>query len=104
MSYNTKQKDIILKVIRKHEREFTIKDIYNRPSFQKKYINVREIDLVAVEHLIEKYCDKYGDGSACISDSEPQQSGVSLSVVIFSFAYGGYCSVPSLLRRTVVIP
>lgn len=68
----------------------TIKDIYNRPSFQKKYINVREIDLVAVEHLIEKYCDKYGDGSACISDSEPQQSGV-LDEPLYSFVVSGDC-------------
>lgn len=28
-SYNTKQKNIILDVIKKHEHEFTVKDIYN---------------------------------------------------------------------------
>ena len=45
-SYNTKQKDLILSVIKKHEHEFTVKDIYNEVK--------NETGLTTIYRLVDK--------------------------------------------------
>ena len=59
MSYNTKQKDIILKVIRKHEREFTIKDIYNELKNNTGLTTIyRMVDKMVEEKELNKFIGK----------------------------------------------
>ena len=48
-SYNTKQKDIIMDVIKKHDHEFTIKDIYNELN--------GEVGLTTIYRLVDKLVD-----------------------------------------------
>ena len=45
-TYNTKQKDIILKLIKKQNKEFTIQDIYERLK--------KEIGLTTIYRLVDK--------------------------------------------------
>lgn len=50
MSYNTKQKDIILDLIKKNHHEFTVKDIYE---------NIKEeVGLTTVYRLVDKLVDE----------------------------------------------
>ena len=59
MSYNTKQKDIILKVIRKQEREFTIKDIYNELKNNTGLTTIyRMVDKMVEEKELNKFIGK----------------------------------------------
>ena len=48
-SYNTKQKDIILEVIKKQKHEFTIKDIYDEIK--------DEVGLTTIYRLVDKLID-----------------------------------------------
>ena len=49
MSYNTKQKDKILEIIQKQEKQFTVKDIYNDLN--------KEIGLTTIYRLIDNLVD-----------------------------------------------
>lgn len=49
MSYSTKQKDLILSVIKSKEKEFTIKDIYNE---------LEGVGLTTVYRLVDKLVDE----------------------------------------------
>ena len=58
-SYNTKQKDLILKVIKTREREFTIKDIYNEVKDKTGLTTIyRLVDRLAEEGELNKYIGK----------------------------------------------
>ena len=50
MSYNTKQKDLILETIKKYDKEFTIKDIYNRLG--------NKIGLTTIYRLVDKLVEE----------------------------------------------
>ena len=50
MSYNTKQKDIILELIKKYHHEFTVKDIYE---------SIKEsVGLTTIYRLVDKLVDE----------------------------------------------
>ena len=49
MTYNTKQKDLILNVIKKEKKEFTIKDIYSK---------LDGIGLTTIYRLVDKLVDE----------------------------------------------
>ena len=50
VSYNTKQKELILDVIKNQEHEFTIKDIYEKLN--------KEVGLTTIYRLVDKLIDK----------------------------------------------
>ena len=55
MSYNTKQKEIIINTIKKYEKEFTIKEIYNELNGNIGLTTIyRMIDKLASDGLINK--------------------------------------------------
>lgn len=59
MSYSTKQKEYILKVIQEFEKEFTIKDIYERVKDEVGLTTVyRLVDKLVLDNTINKYIDK----------------------------------------------
>lgn len=58
-SYNTKQKDLILSIIKKQTHEFTIKDIYNEVSDKTGLTTIyRLVDKLALEGTLKKYISK----------------------------------------------
>lgn len=74
MSYNTKQKELIIDTIKKHKKEFTIKEIYNELNGSIGLTTIyRMVDKLVTEDVINKYinsdnityyqylekCDKY---------------------------------------------
>ena len=59
MSYNTKQKNIILGVIRKQDHEFTVKDIYNEVKDELGLTTVyRMIDRLVLDKYLSKSISK----------------------------------------------
>ena len=55
-SYNTKQKDIIMDVIKHQEHEFTIKDIYNQVKTKTGLTTIyRLVDKLVKEEKLKKY-------------------------------------------------
>lgn len=59
MSYNTKQKDLLLNVIRKHNHSFTIKEIFEEVKDSVGLTTVyRLVDKLVEEGIINKYIDK----------------------------------------------
>lgn len=59
MSYSTKQKEYILKVIQEFEKEFTVKDIYERVKDEVGLTTVyRLVDKLVLDNTINKYIDK----------------------------------------------
>lgn len=55
-TYNTKQKDIIYNVIKKYDKEFTVKDIYNKVKDSTGLTTVyRLIDKLTNDGIIKKY-------------------------------------------------
>ena len=59
MSYNTKQKDIILDVIKKQKSEFTIKDIYEKVKDVSGLTTIyRLVDKLVLEGRLNKYIGK----------------------------------------------
>ena len=57
--YNTKQKDIILKTIKKQKHEFTIKDIYDDIGGSVGLTTIyRLVDKLVDENIINKYISK----------------------------------------------
>ena len=55
-SYNTKQKDLILSVIKKQKHEFTIKDIYNEVKDKTGLTTIyRLVDKLNLEGHLSKY-------------------------------------------------
>lgn len=50
MTYNTKQKEIILNLIKKEQREFTVKDIYSKLN--------NKVGLTTIYRLIQKLVDE----------------------------------------------
>ena len=58
-SYNTKQKDLILSIIKKQTHEFTIKDIYNEVSDKTGLTTIyRLVDKLVLEGTLKKYISK----------------------------------------------
>ena len=58
-SYNTKQKEIILNVIRKQTNEFTIKDIYNEVSDNTGLTTIyRLVDKLVEDGTLSKFIGK----------------------------------------------
>ena len=58
MSYNTKQKDLILDVIRNKKHAFTVKDIYNEVKDSTGLTTIyRLVDKLVDEGLLNKYID-----------------------------------------------
>lgn len=58
-SYNTKQKDIILNVIKQETQEFTIKDIYDRIKNETGLTTIyRLVDRMVEEGRLSKYIGK----------------------------------------------
>lgn len=59
MSYNTKQKDLIINTISKYNKSFTVKDIYNKLKEKVGLTTIyRVIDKLVEEGIINKYIDK----------------------------------------------
>ena len=59
MSYNTKQKDLILEIVEKQKHDFTIKDIYDSLNGSVGLTTIyRLIDKLIEEGLVNKYIDK----------------------------------------------
>ena len=59
MSYNTKQKDLIINEIKKSNRSFTIKDIHNKLKDSVGLTTIyRVIDKLVDDGMINKYIDK----------------------------------------------
>ena len=59
MSYNTKQKDLIINEIKKYNKNFTVKDIHNKLKNSVGLTTIyRVIDKLVEEGLINKYIDK----------------------------------------------
>lgn len=59
MSYNTKQKDLILDIIKKEKKEFTVKDIYNKLKDQTGLTTIyRLIDKLVLEGRLSKTINK----------------------------------------------
>ena len=58
-SYNTKQKDLILSIIKKQTHEFTIKYIYNEVSDKTGLTTIyRLVDKLVLEGTLKKYISK----------------------------------------------
>lgn len=58
-SYNTKQKDLIISIIKKQTHEFTIKDIYNEVSDKTGLTTIyRLVDKLVLEGTLKKYISK----------------------------------------------
>lgn len=58
-SYNTKQKDLILEVIKKQKHEFTIKDIYGELKDQVGLTTIyRLVDKLIDENILNKYISR----------------------------------------------
>ena len=58
-TYNTKQKELILDIIKKQKREFTVKDIYNEVNNKTGLTTVyRLIDKLVKESIITKTIGK----------------------------------------------
>lgn len=58
MTYNTKQKEVILKILKKQKKEFTIKDIYNYLKDDTSLTTIyRLIDKLTKEGSISKRID-----------------------------------------------
>lgn len=58
-SYNTKQKDLILEIIKKEHKEFTIKDIYNELDGKIGLTTIyRLVDKLVNDHVITKSIGK----------------------------------------------
>jgi len=58
-SYNTKQKDIILQIIKKEETEFTVKDIYSKLNNQVGLTTIyRLVDKLVEEGILNKSISK----------------------------------------------
>ena len=56
MKYNTKQKDIILDIIKKQKKEFTIKDIYNSLDGAVGLTTIyRLVDKLVIDGLLDKH-------------------------------------------------
>ena len=59
MKYNTKQKDMILDVIKKEQKEFTIKDIYNSLEGAVGLTTIyRLVDKLVIDGLLDKHISK----------------------------------------------
>ena len=59
MSYNTKQKDLILDIIKSKRTSFTVKDIYNELDNSCGLTTIyRLVDKLVSEGLLNKYIDK----------------------------------------------
>ena len=59
MSYNTKQKDLILEIVEKQKHDFTIKDIYDSLNGSVGLTTIyRLIDKLIEDGLVNKYIDK----------------------------------------------
>ena len=59
MKYNTKQKDMILDVIRKEKKEFTIKDIYNSLDGAAGLTTIyRLVDKLVIDGILHKHISK----------------------------------------------
>lgn len=59
MSYNTKQKDLIISEIKKYNKSFTVKDIHNKLKDSVGLTTIyRVIDKLVEEGIINKYIDK----------------------------------------------
>ena len=57
--YNTKQKDIIINVIKKQKHEFTVKDIYDELKDQVGLTTIyRMIDKLITENILNRYISK----------------------------------------------
>ena len=58
-TYNTKQKDLILKIIKKQQKEFTIKDIYNELNKKVGLTTIyRLVDKLIDENILNKYISR----------------------------------------------
>ena len=58
-SYNTKQKELILSVIKKHKKEFAIKDIYSELNNEVGLTTIyRLVDRLIIDGYINKYISK----------------------------------------------
>lgn len=58
MSYNTKQKQIILNIIKQYNTNFTINDIYNKTNKSVGLTTIyRLIDKLILDGLVNKYID-----------------------------------------------
>lgn len=58
-SYNTKQKDLILDIIKNNERPFTVKDIYNDLGSNVGLTTIyRFVDKLVEENRLNKYINK----------------------------------------------
>ena len=58
-SYNTKQKDLILSIIKKQTHEFTIKNIYSEVSDKTGLTTIyRLVDKLVLEGTLKKYISK----------------------------------------------
>ncbi len=58
-TYNTKQKELILEIIKKQKKEFTVKDIYNEAKNKTGLTTVyRLIDKLVEENIITKTIEK----------------------------------------------
>ncbi len=59
MTYNTKQKDVILDVIRSVKHEFTIKDVYNEMNNSVGLTTIyRLVDKLVLDGTLNKYIGK----------------------------------------------
>ena len=59
MSYNTKQKELIVKTIEKHKNEFTIKDIYDELNSEIGLTTIyRMVDKLVIDNVISKSIGK----------------------------------------------
>ncbi len=57
-SYNTKQKELLLEVIKNYGKEFTIKDIYNKLNGSVGLTTIyRFVDKLVLDKKISKYID-----------------------------------------------
>lgn len=55
MSYNTKQKDLIMNIIKKHKNAFTVKDIYDEVKDSTGLTTIyRMVDKLVVEGILTK--------------------------------------------------